>query len=97
VDRALRPGRPSGTTRQPDAVEGTRRPGPVDDIEHRAKATGQEAEFLAEAGHRLESVTSLLSAAALGHVALGDLADAVPPIIAVLDDAARFVHLAGER
>jgi hypothetical protein len=65
-------------------------------VHTRSRASGQEAEFLHEAAQRLESVSSLLSAAALGHVAPGDLADAVPPIIAVLDDAARFVGLAGE-
>jgi hypothetical protein len=95
VDRARRPGRHRGTTRQPDAVEGTRRPGPVDDIHTRSKATGQEAEFLAEAGARLESVTSILTAMALGHVP-ADAGELLPPVIAVLDDAARFVHLAGD-
>jgi hypothetical protein len=59
-------------------------------------ATGERAEFLHEAAQRLETVTSLLSAAALGHVASGDLVEAVPALIAVLDAAARFVHLAGE-
>ena len=31
----------------------------------------------------------------LGHVAPGDLADSLPPLISVLDDAARFVEQAG--
>jgi hypothetical protein len=65
-------------------------------IHTRSRATGQEAEFLHEAAQRLETVTSLLSAAALDHIAPGDLGEAVPAIIAVLDAAARFVHLAGE-
>jgi hypothetical protein len=64
--------------------------------ENRSKATGEEARFLTEASQRLESVTSLLAAAALEHVAPGDLVECVPPIIAVLDDCARFVRLAGE-
>jgi hypothetical protein len=65
-------------------------------IHYRSKATGQEAEFLHEAAQRLEAVTSLLSAAALGHIAPGDFAEVVPPIIAVLDDAARFIDQASE-
>jgi hypothetical protein len=65
-------------------------------IHYRSKATGQEAEFLREASQRLEAVASLLSAVALGHIAVGDLADAVPPMIGVLDDAARFIDQAGE-
>ena len=60
-----------------------------------AKATGQEAEFLRETVQRLDAVSSLLAAAALGYVAPGDLADSLAPLIAVLDDAARFIELAG--
>jgi hypothetical protein len=66
-------------------------------INFRSAATGQNAEFLHEAATRFEAVTSLLSAAAVGHVEPGDITEALPPMIAVLDDAARFVHLAGEQ
>jgi hypothetical protein len=52
--------------------------------------------FLQEAAMRLEAAASLLSAAALGHIAPGDLAQAVTPLIGVLDDAARYVAQAGE-
>ena len=64
-------------------------------IECRAAATGEHAEFLMEAAQRLEAVSSLLAAGVLGHVAAGDLADSIPPLIAVIDDAAKFVQQAG--
>jgi hypothetical protein len=97
VDRARKPGRPGGTTQQPDAVEATRRSGPLTDIACRSRATGQEAEYLTEAAARLEAVTSVLAGAALGHLGAGDLAESVTPLIAVLDAAARFVALAGDQ
>ena len=65
--------------------------------ECRSAATGEHAEFLHEAAQRLEAVSSLLAAAAVGHVAPSELANSLPPIVAVIDDAARFVHLAGEQ
>ena len=70
-------------------------PGPAYAHIRAAKATGQEAEFLHEAARRLEAVSSLLTSAALGHVAPGDLADSLAPLVSVLDDAARFVEQAG--
>jgi hypothetical protein len=69
---------------------------PAKVIHYRSKATGQEAEFLQEAGVRLESVAAILAALALGHVP-ADMDVVLPPVIAVLDDAAKFVHLAGDQ
>jgi hypothetical protein len=92
---ASTPANPGTPTTAP-ACDGTPRPGPATVIECRSRATGQEAEFLAEAAQRLEAVSSLLAGAALGHVGAGDLVDAVTPLVAVLDDAARYVHLAGQ-
>jgi hypothetical protein len=60
-----------------------------------AKATGHEAECLREARLRVEASASILAAAALGHVCTGDLADALLPIVRVLDDAARYIEQAG--
>jgi hypothetical protein len=62
---------------------------------HRSKASGQEAKFLREAEVRMEAAASILSAVAFGHVAT-DIDDVIVPVIAVIDDAAKFVHLAGE-
>lgn len=84
---------PASPASTPSGHNGTA--GLAPNLEHRARATGTEAGFLAEAGVRLESVSSLLSALALGHTR-ADIGDVLPPVIAVLDDAARFVDLAGE-
>jgi len=82
-----------GTTSTAPACKGT--PGLGPSIECRSRATGQESEYLVEAAARLESVTALLTTIALDHVQ-ADIGEVLPPVIAVLDDTARFVHLAGE-
>ena len=90
---ASTPASPEPTTTRPVA-QNSSGPGPALHIRD-AKATGQEAQFLHEAAQRLEAVSTLLAAAALEHVAPGDLVDTVTPLITVIDDAARFVNLAG--
>jgi hypothetical protein len=75
-------------------VEATRRPGSPTYIEA-ARASGDEAGYLREALRRIDAIAGLLSAAALGHVGAGDLADSLAVIIQIVDRAARYVEQAG--
>jgi hypothetical protein len=84
-----------GTPTTAPASKGTPGPGSAVAAHQRSEATGDEAGYLREAHRRLDSVAGVLSAAAVGHIGPEDLVGSLAPIVALVDQAARLVALAG--